>query len=315
MNWPRIAKTPAKAPANLADYREAYSHFDWNRIRGEVEELPSGGLNIAYSAVTRHAGRPARDRVAFRFLGKDGSTLDVTYSELERRTNQFANVLRSLGIGKGDAVFSLAGRIPALYVAALGSLKNGSVFCPRFSAFGPEPIHQRLSRGDAKLLITTERLYRKNVAALRTTLPKLAHVLLADSVDDLDPTVLSFGRVMASAAEEFPVAQTAPEDPALLHFTSGTTGMPKGAVHVHEAVLMHYMTGKYALDLHPDDIFWCTADPGWVTGTSYGIIGAPAAWRINASSTKRSLTPNAGMASWPSKASRSGTRRPPRSAC
>jgi acetyl-CoA synthetase len=180
--------------------------------------------------------------------------------------------LRNLGLGKGDTVCVLAGRIPELYVAALGTFKNTSVFCPLFSAFGPEPVFQRMSRGEAKLLVTTERQYRQKIGQLMERLPTLHHVLLVDVDDHLEDGLLSFPRLMTEASEEYAIPPTDPEDMAALHFTSGTTGMPKGAVHVHNAVLTHYMTGKYVLDFHPEDVFWCTADPGWVTGTSYGII-------------------------------------------
>ena len=172
----------------------------------------------------------------------------------------------------GERVFVLAGRIPELYFAALGTLKNVSVFCPLFSAFGPEPIRQRLERGDARILVTTERQYEKKVAGLLELLPELKYVLLTDAAEDRNATVLSLPRLMAAASVEFTIPPTHPEEMAVLHFTSGTTGMPKGAVHVHNAVLTHFITGRYVLDFHPDDIFWCTADPGWVTGTSYGII-------------------------------------------
>ncbi len=196
---------------------------------------------------------------------------DFTYGDLKEQSNRFANVLVSLGVGKGDRVFILASRIPELYIGALGILKNTSVVCPLFSAFGPEPIMQRLSIGGGKVLLTTQRLYARKVEDLRPQLPNLQYVLLADIDEDLSDDVLSLPRLMERASPDFTIPPTNPEDPALLHFTSGTTGSPKGAIHVHGAVVVHYMTGKYALDLHPDDIFWCTADPGWVTGTSYGI--------------------------------------------
>jgi acetyl-CoA synthetase len=181
-------------------------------------------------------------------------------------------VLQHFGVGKGDRVFVLSGRLPALYIAALGTWKNTSVFCPLFSAFGPEPVYQRLSRGDATVLVTAERLYQQKVAGLRQRLPHLQHVLLADTNDDRGDNVWSLPKRMHSACEAFTIPPTDPEDMAVLHFTSGTTGMPKGAIHVHHAVLTHYMTGTYVLDFHPGDVFWCTADPGWVTGTSYGIV-------------------------------------------
>ena len=274
MDWPPISKSPANLPVqpNLVDYDKARAGFSWEAIRKELDGLPNGGLNIAHEAVDRHAAGPRRDHLALRWLGADGATRDFTYRDLAEGSSRFANVLRGLGAGKGDRVFALAGRIPELYISALGTLKNTSVFCPLFSAFGPEPIFQRLHRGDAKVLVTTAQLYKKKVAGLRERLPQLQRVLLADADDDLSADVLSLPKRMAAASSEFTIPPTDPEEMALLHFTSGTTGMPKGAIHVHGAVLTHYATGKFVLDLHPTDIFWCTADPGWVTGTSYGIF-------------------------------------------
>ena len=133
-------------------------------------------------------------------------------------------------------------------------------------------MRQRLSRGNARVLVTTGNLYRSRIEALRPDLPDLRFILLTDATDDIDATVLSLPRLMDRASPDFTIPPTDPGAMALLHFTSGTTGQPKGAVHVHEAALTHFATGRDVLDLHPDDIFWCSADPGWVTGTSYGII-------------------------------------------
>jgi acetyl-CoA synthetase len=273
--WEPIKKHPDSwaVPPNLPDYDKIYGDFSWDEIRRELDGLPGGrGLNIAHEAVDRHAAGPLRDHLAMRWLGSDGAIRDFTYGELKRQSNRFANVLRRLGLGKGDTVFVFAGRIPDLYIAALGALKNTSVFCPLFSAFGPEPVYQRLSRGDAKILVTTERQYRQKVHSLMAHLPSLRHVLLMDVEEDLEEKLLSLPKQMAEASDAFSIPPTDPEDAAVLHFTSGTTGMPKGAVHVHNAVLTHYITGKYVMDFHLGDVFWCTADPGWVTGTSYGII-------------------------------------------
>ncbi len=276
MAWPTIVKTPSTftvAP-NLGDYERVRASFSWADARRELAGLPGGGLNIAHEAIDRHASGPRRDHVALRWLGRRGEIEDYTYGRLQELTNRFANVLAGLGVAKGDRVYALAGRLPELYVAALGTLKHRSVFCPLFSAFGPEPIRARLAIGQARVLVTTASLYDRKVAALRPLLPHLEHVLLVG--DDRQPTQVpethDYHRLMAGAGDHFEIGPTDPEDPALLHFTSGTTGTPKGAVHVHEAVLAHHVTGQLALDLHPDDVFWCTADPGWVTGTSYGII-------------------------------------------
>ncbi|HYA17816.1 MAG TPA: acetate--CoA ligase [Bryobacteraceae bacterium] len=271
--WPPIRKNPSEwaVEPNLTSLDNLRSTFQWEQIRAELCGN-ADSVNIGALAVDRHAAGPWRDRVALRWLGRDGRVLDTTFGQLREDTNRFANVLRGLGIGKEDRVFALAGRIPALYTAALGTLKSGSVFCPLFSAFGPEPVRQRLERGNAKVLMTTERLYRRTVEALRRELPELKYILLADAEKDVDSNVLALAPLLRGASVEFAVPHTGPEDMALLHFTSGTTGRPKGAIHVHNAVFMHYMTGKYVLDMHPEDVFWCTADPGWVTGTSYGII-------------------------------------------
>ncbi len=248
--------------------------FTWEIARSWLDGLPDGGLNIAYEAVDRHALGPRAEQVAIRWLGKHGERENLTYAELARRTNRFAGVLESLGLRTGDAVFSLSGRVPELYVAALGTLKAGCVFCPLFSAFGPEPVRQRLEIGQGRVLVTTRAAYERKIAGLRASLPHLEHVLLTDapSGGPLPDGTLSLAELMAHASDDHEIAHTDPETPALLHFTSGTTGTPKGAVHVHEAVVMHYATGLFALDLHAGDVFWCTADPGWVTGTSYGII-------------------------------------------
>jgi len=277
MAFAAIKKDPEnwRVAPNLVDYERACAAFSWQETEHEFEGLPGKrGLNMAHEAVNRHANGPLRDHLALRWLGKQGEARDFNYGDLYRLTNQFANILGSLGIGKGDRVFALAGRIPELYIAALGTLKNGSVFCPLFSAFGPEPIQQRLSIGEGKVLVTTDLLYgRRKISELRAALPHLEHVLVIGNPDDPSPPgTYNFRKLMAEASDRFEIPPTDPEDMALIHFTSGTTGRPKGAVHVHKAVIAHHITGTYALDFHPGDIFWCTADPGWITGTSYGII-------------------------------------------
>jgi acetyl-CoA synthetase len=266
-----IRRTDLGDSPHLTDYDRTRAEFSWDRARAELAGLPGGrGLNIAHEAVDRHVADGHGDRVALRCVGLDGAAEDITYESLRRRSNRFANVLRDLDIGKGDRVFSLLGRQPALYAAALGTLKNTSVFSPLFAAFGPEPIRDRLRLGSAKVLVTSADLYARKVAPIRGELPDLEHVLIVDGARD--PETLGLTAVLSGADDEFEIPPTEPEDMALLHFTSGTTGKPKGAVHVHQAVVAHHATAGFALDLRPGDVFWCTADPGWVTGTSYGII-------------------------------------------
>ena len=262
-----------KTEHHLLDYEKVRTSFSWKNIAQELSGLPdSKGLNIAHEAVDRHAETEVKDTVALRFIRKDRSFQDFTYGELQKLTSKFANVLQNLGIKKGERIFSLAGRIPELYITALGTLKFTAVFCPLFSVFGPEPIFQRLSRGDASVIITTSALFEKKIQSILERLPALHYIILIDTKEHLSEKILSYSKLMEQAKDEFIIPETNPEDSALLHFTSGTTGMPKGVLHVHQAVLTHYITGKYVLDFHKGDRYWCTADPGWVTGTSYGII-------------------------------------------
>ncbi|MFE6691812.1 acetate--CoA ligase [Streptomyces sp. NPDC057743] len=273
MAWETIRKAAtAGVPPNLADYARERSAFSWSRARAALDGLPDGGLNMAHEAVDRHTASGRGDRVALRCIAPDGTVTTVSYAELARRTARFAHVLRSLGVGRGDRVFTLLGRCPELYTAVLGTLKNVGVLCPLFSAFGPDPVEQRLRLGDARVLVTTADLYRRKVADRRSALRGLAHVLIVGPGAGELPGTLSFDALMAAAPDRFVIPPTSPEETALLHFTSGTTGSPKGAIHVHDAVVAHHATAAYALDLHPEDVYWCTADPGWVTGMSYGII-------------------------------------------
>jgi len=259
---------------NLVDYDTTRASFSWDAAKRELDGLPGGGLNIAHEAVDRHVHGPRQNHVALRWIDKMEQPHDFTYAGLHKLSNRFANVLQQLEVGKGERVFVLAPRIPELYITALGTLKNRSVFCPLFSAFGPEPICARMAIGEAKVLVTTDALYYRKVEQLRDRLPKLKHVLLINEQGETTAVTGThdFNSLLNVADDHFTIPLTDPEDMALLHFTSGTTGKPKGAVHVHAVVVAQQSTAKFALDLHLDDIYWCTADPGWVTGTSYGII-------------------------------------------
>ncbi len=260
---------------NLADYERERARFFWPVAGRELAGLPGGALNIAWEAVGRHARGPLRDKIAYRFLARDRPVRSLTYEKLAELSSRFCQVLRLLGVKKGERLFILAGRIPELYLAVLGGLQNGTVVSPLFSAFGPEPIATRVNLGEGRVLVTTDALYERKIAKWRDGMPTLKHVLLVAEEEggrtDVAGT-LDLATLMAQAPGECDTAPTAADDMALLHFTSGTTGTPKGAVHVHGAVATHWATGKYALDLHDEDVFWCTADPGWVTGTSYGIV-------------------------------------------
>ena len=258
--------------ANLPDDVAARATLGWETAAALIDGLPDGGLNIAYEAIDRHVAHGRGGREAIRWLARDGSRRVFTYADLKAATDRFAALLHKLGYDRGVRVFTLLGRVPELYVAALGTLKAGGVFCPLYSAFGPEPVRARMTIGDANVLVTNTADYTKKVEPWRSELASLRHVLLVDVPATAAPGTIGFASACATAAATPPAMDTRGEDMALLHFTSGTTGKPKGAIHVHQAVVAHNATGRWVLDLREGDTFWCTADPGWVTGTSYGII-------------------------------------------
>ncbi len=257
---------------NLIDYEQEYKAFNWKDLTCKFDGLPSGGLNIAHEAIDRHANGALADKTALLWLGQNGERKTYSFAQMKTESAKFANVLKNLGLKKGERVFTLSSRLPELYISVVGILKNQNVLCPLFAQFGPQPILQRMQRGDAKVLLTTKKLFKKKITPIRDELAHLSYILLLDANEHESETVLSFSRLMDEASDSFEIPSTDPEDMSILHFTSGTTGMPKGVVHVHKAIYTHYMSGKYVLDLHDDDIYWCSADPGWVTGTSYGII-------------------------------------------
>ena len=256
-------------------YDEIPPDFRWENVYEELAWLPGGFLNKAVEAIDRHAEGSDADKPAMIWEGKNGEREVYTFGQMKGLTNQFANVLLSVGIQKGDRVFIFMDRLPELYIAFFGALKAGAVVGPLFSAFGPEPVRDRLQDSAAKVLVTQPDLRRK-ITPIIPELMDLQHIIVVnkDSRDpfDVDVTDLDYYEEMSKHTQQFDVVPTTMNDYSIMHYTSGTTGKPKGAYHRHLAAVQQYATGKWALDLHPDDIYWCTADPGWVTGTSYGMM-------------------------------------------
>jgi acetyl-CoA synthetase len=258
-------------PANLQNYQQSYEEFDWQQARARIKGYGSG-INIAYEAVDRHVDKGHGEQLALICLDKKGGRQTVTYQQLKEQSNRFANLLSDLGVEKGHLLCSLTDRSPILFSGLLGTLKKGAVFSPLFSAFGPGPIHSRMEIGGARILLTSAKLYRKKIAHWRQRLSCLRTVLLYDCKGKCPEDCIDLDTALALQSTTFDICQTSVNDTALLHFTSGTTGQPKGVVHVHDSVVHHKYSGYCALDIHPNDIYWCTADPGWVTGISYGVV-------------------------------------------
>ena len=277
MEYPRITKKPLDqytVKPNLQDYLKMYEEFSWNKIALELDWFDSEHINIAHVAIDSHLKTNRRNKKALIWESKRGVGEEYTFQDLSRLSNKFANVLvKKVGVQKGDRVFFFLERVPEIYIGILGTLKAGCVIGPLFSAFGPDAVKDRVADSEAKVLITSPSLKKKIIEVI-PELPALKNIIVVHRGEGkADPKDLLYDEVMAGASESFDIFKTHKEDYAIMHYTSGTTGKPKGAVHVHGAIVGHYATAKYVLDLQEEDIYWCTADPGWVTGTSYGMFG------------------------------------------
>ncbi|MDF2679271.1 MAG: acetate--CoA ligase [Brevibacillus sp.] len=266
MNVEKIPATDGRF--NLNNYDEVYANFDWAEVEKQFTWHETGKVNVAYEAIDRHVLTDRKDKTALIYsdLTRDES---YTFAQLSELSNKFGNVLRGLGIAKGDRVFVFMPRTPELYVSVLGTLKVGAIVGPMFEAFMEAAVRDRLENSEAVAIVTTPALLPRIPVS---ELPALKHVIVVGSKDALNEGLISFEAAMAEASSDFEIEWVDREDGMILHYTSGSTGKPKGVLHVHNAMIQHYQTGKWVLDLQEDDVYWCTADPGWVTGTAYGIF-------------------------------------------
>jgi acetyl-CoA synthetase len=261
------------------DYDKVVKKFNWDDVKKEIDFFEGGKLNAAYNAVDRHVKTWRKNKVALYWEG-DNDSKKFTFTELSVLSNKFANVLKELGVKKGDRVFILLPRIPPLYISFLGILKTGAIAGTMFSAFGPSGIKDRLQDSEAKVLITDTEL-KKRVDEIRFELPSLETIILVGDNVQTEKGVVSYDEEMRKASRNFEIEKMDPEDYSFMLYTSGTTGKSKGIVHAHYAIIQQHITAKWVLDIHEEDVMWCTADPGWVTGISYGILGS---WSNGASS-------------------------------
>jgi len=252
----------------LAEYDASVDAYDWKEAEQYFSWATTGKVNMAYEAIDRHAEGELADKTALIYY--DGTTEQTfTYAEMKRLTNKAANVLVEAGVTPGDRVFIFMPRSPELYFALLGALKAGAIVGPLFEAFMEQAVRDRLLDSEAKMLVTTKALLPRVPV---DELESLETILLVDQDVVEEGKIQDFRKKFEASSEEFEPVWLDREDGLILHYTSGSTGKPKGVLHVQNAMIQHLMTGRWVLDLQPDDIYWCTADPGWVTGTSYGIF-------------------------------------------
>lgn len=252
---------------NLKDYEETYNNFNWQDVERAFSWNKTGKMNMAYECIDRHVDQGLGDKIALNY--KDEYRKEsYSYKEMQRLSNKAANVLsKHASVEKGDRVFIFMSRTPELYFALLGVLKIGAIVGPLFEAFMEKAVVDRLENSEAKVLITNKSLLSR---VPQEKLPHLEKIVVVD--DDVEEDYIDFNTLMKNESDDFDIEWLKPDDGLILHYTSGSTGQPKGVLHVQQAMLLHYISGKYVLDLQEDDVYWCTADPGWVTGTSYGIF-------------------------------------------
>ena len=280
MAFDEIKKPPVadmEVTPNLVDYQATRDNFDWFRdAYSGLDWLPDGGLNNAYEAIDRHVENGKGSYKALIWIGKGGEEETYTYDQFKSESDKFGQVMRDLGMQRGDRVFIFMDRLPELYFAAMGILKAGGVIAPLFSAFGPDPVRDRMEDAGASFLITTPELKAK-IDAMLPDIKTLQKIIVVDrskrSTVETNASTLLYEDLMKSVdASAFALEPTTQYDFSIMHYTSGSTGKPKGVLHRHQAVVQQWLTGKWALDLKEGDIYFCTADPGWVTGTSYGMM-------------------------------------------
>jgi acetyl-CoA synthetase len=257
------------AKSNLASYEEAYKNFSWEEVEKDFSWYSTGKLNAAYEAVDRHVHSGKGDRIAL-YYSDTYRENEYTFRELMEQSNRFGNVLRSLGVKKGDRVFLLMPRIPEFYFAFLGIVKIGAIAGPLFEAFMGEAIRDRIKDSEAVAIVTTSNLKDRIPIS---DLPSLKHMIVVGEANGSVNEQISFEHKMSEASTDLQIEWMNREDGILLLYTSGSTGKPKGILHVHNGMIQHLQTAKWVLDLQEEDIYWCTADPGWITGISYGIWG------------------------------------------
>jgi len=256
------------------EYESVYRNFTWNKFCDELFDWDwQKKFNICYAAVDRNADDSGR--VAIYHVLQDLNINEITFEQLRDHTNKFANALRSIGLEKGDRVARLLPRIPETYISFFGTWKCGMVDVPLYTAFGPDAIAYRLKDSGAKVLIT-DRENLQRLSSISDVLSKLTIVVVGGTENQNQNGHIGFSKLMRDASDSEIQFDTTMDDPALLVYTSGTTGPPKGTTILQKGIISVLPYAKYCLDIRRGEMFWGFADPGW----TYGLMSAGSAVMI-----------------------------------
>ncbi|MCM3733294.1 acetate--CoA ligase [Fictibacillus nanhaiensis] len=241
--------------------------FSWDFITERFNRRDDGKTNMVYECVDRHVEEGRGEKVALHYLD-DSQEFKISYQELKETTDKWAAVLSEHGVKKGDFVFVFLPKHPDCHIAMLAAIKLGAVVGPLFEAFMSDAVRDRIADCEGTFLITDNELYKR---VPRDELPSLQTVFLTDGAGENDEIPLQ-DKLKTVGNIESQVVWVEPEHGLNIHYTSGSTGKPKGIIHAHRAMVQQYLTGRWVLDIQEDDVYWCTAHPGWVTGTVYGVF-------------------------------------------
>ena len=254
---------------NLTNYDEKVKQFDWKETEKNFSWYKTGKWNMAYEAIDRHAESYRKNQVAL-YYDEGVRKEKYTFKEMKELSNKAGNLFKQVGVEKGDRVFVFMPRSPELYFSLLGVIKLGAIVGPLFEAFMEGAVRDRLADSDAKVIVTTKELLSRIPVE---DLPSLKHIFVIGNEIEESEKFIDYNKHFQEASTKLDIEWVDRNDGLILHYTSGSTGKPKGVLHVHNAMIQQYQTARWVLDLKEDDVYWCTADPGWVTGTSYGIFG------------------------------------------
>lgn len=260
---------PYEGDYNITADLPVREEFSWEAITSTFSWSTTGKVNMAYESVDDHVANGFGEKIALHYIGEEAE-YTLTYRELKEKSDLWATVLKNKGVKKGDFVFVFLEKHPDCHIAMLAVIKLGAIVGPLFEAFMEDAVKERIADCEGTYLIASQELIKR---VPREALPSLQTVWITAEPEQCKADEISlYAEARATQVEENIIEWVDLDHGLNIHYTSGSTGRPKGIIHAHRAMIQQYITGRWVLDLKEDDVYWCTAHPGWVTGTVYGVF-------------------------------------------